>query len=96
MGSFRCASCKAREGLLQKAEALEGKPRLAGFAGRDLRLEMGLELGQRPIEFIGSSHHLARLADAFDRLFEDVDGRGHRGQSTGAEIVPAAVFPALQ
>jgi hypothetical protein len=57
---------------------------------------MGLEFGQHPIEFVGSPHHLARLADAFDRLFEDVDGRGHRGQWTGAEIVPAALFPALQ
>ena len=84
----RLSGLKAREYTLEEAEAFESKSRLAGFTGRNFPLEIGLELGKRPIKFVGSPRHLACLSDAFDRFLENVDDCSHCGQWSRPETVP--------
>jgi hypothetical protein len=64
------------EGLSEKAKSIVGQPRFAGFATCNFFLEIGFEFAKRPLEFVGSTHHLAGFPDAFDRLFQDGDRDG--------------------
>src|SRR5215813_1787464 len=88
---FGFSALKAGERLLEKEEAHESESRLAGFTGCNLSLEIRLQLGKCSVEFVGSSHQLTRLTNAFDRFLENLDGCGHRGQSAGSEIVPLPI-----
>jgi hypothetical protein len=74
--------------LLQKAKAFLGQARFAGLAGCNFSFEKCLQLGKRAFELVDGARQLACLANAADRIFEDVDGCSHGGQQAGPSLVP--------
>jgi hypothetical protein len=63
--------------LFEKAKTLKSKARFAGFAGRNLALQIRFKFGKCPVEFVASPDHLASFPDALDGFLENVEGYGH-------------------